>query len=665
MPSALYQSLVDVIDVLLGQLAVHHPGWDTGDSHGNHTRWPRQDQPTAQGTLAAVQGGLTTDASLRPRVSAILGPGCTLRGLAAEVQRFYASATPPAAPTAHEVAQAIAVYNRHYLPVPAMNGFKAGLRLPLPIEIEPGTGRWVLNSDLVRTWSASFDPAWAPALDQRVSALPHPNADDLPVDAFQLLTAHLTPAARATQLAGRLLTNPFETVYLAFEVIRQLGHEAFAVTLALLDGLVTHQVELLASLTGGWAVLARLENVLSTPPANLSPADAASLARARTMLGNALRPGGVRAVARELPETPQQLASRGQVPAAFRGAAQEPATGEHRMVLGRDVTAGTVGVYPAQPNQPRYFRGAAYVGRIPPGPFIAARRGQLNPLGSPRLEARLDILIAIAPNEGALDAVRMQDMGIVSSGIQQWSAHVNTEITVLLARLKDIAPDEFLLHFAQYGLDVAPMAPDANGNPRFMLRRIQPNGVAVDVWGAGPAAGTHETQSARWRARRDFFAGATAGNTTTWTTTWAARFRSVSIASDGYRRAQVLVGADRFDRIVRDAPNVAVQGNPVRIQDLVTCRLLAALTLDQHINAPGNVGPDLQAAVNAVGAQPTIGALEQAVTARLAGPLMQNPHPPPAQHHGAPNRHLADAARRTTFIMSAGLDGTPGSFGGW
>jgi hypothetical protein len=192
-----------------------------------------------------------------------------------------------------------------------------------------------------------------------------------------------------------------------------------------------------------------------------------------------------------------------------------------------------------------------------------------------------------------------------------------------------------------------------------MLQQVQADGTLEDAWGAAPAAGVHETRSGRWAARFALFGGRTAGARPpvhTFDSVWAARFRQASIASDAYKRTQALVGADRFDRIARHVNTVTLPTHAIPVEDLVTSELLAALTLDQHINSPGNVRADLNAAVRAAGAQPNLAALEQAVTAVLTAPT-----PTGAQ----PARRLEDSANRTRRILAAGLDPTPESFEGW
>ena len=110
----------------------------------NVQRFPGADPPAVlHGVLAHRQGGLVTDASLRPRVSVLLGPGATFQGTADRMLPLYVAAATSggsAAPTRDELARAIVTYNQYYLPAGMWTDHNVGLRLPLPIEIEAGTG---------------------------------------------------------------------------------------------------------------------------------------------------------------------------------------------------------------------------------------------------------------------------------------------------------------------------------------------------------------------------------------------------------------------------------------------------------------------------------------------------------------------------------------------
>jgi hypothetical protein len=627
---------LELLRSLLEQAVAHDP-WATADSTRNVLLYPATQAQTRNDVLAHRQGGLVTDASLRPRVSVIVGPGATLRGIADRLLPLYAAATSAQAamapPTVDELAKGILVYNQYYLAVPLMSNYYDGLRLLLPIEIDQTNGDWVLNSNLIRTWSGIFQAAWQPALDQRPGHLTQPDSVTLNTEVQTFLTAQPTTLQRAIHLQARAMTNSFEAVFFVFEAFRQLGANAFEVALEFMNQSVNHQVQLLATLTAGNAILRRLKTILDVPPPNLPANQQANLNRAGSMLSQSLGLGATLTVPRELPETAQQLANRpGGIGAWQHIQPDDPAGGNHRMVLGRDVLAGAIGTFTQTSGA--QFRGAAYGGRISPAQFIQANQALLNPTNNQQLAARLEIVQAIAVNEGFLDAVRMRDRGILSIGMQQWSAHANLELPALLWRFKQMAPAEFILYFSLYNLEIRQDGQDGHGNPTFMLQQVQPNGAVADL--------TTQQQ------RISFFGGATAGNLTTFRTDWAARARESSVASPTFRAAQILEAAARLDRVLREVGNITVGGNPTPLDQLITSQLGVALILDAHINMPALVRNDLQAAANAVGPQPNADALDQAITNQYMT-----------------IRHTHNTPARNANINALGLNAGHGSFAGW
>ena len=356
------------------------------------------------GSLAHAEGGLSTDASLRPRASVLLGPGATFQGTADGLLGLYAVAAGAggsAAPTRDELARAIVVYNQHHLPAGTWVEHRVGLRLPLPVEIDVDSGAWIVNADSVRTWAGSFDGAWLGRLTRAPDALEIPDPlVELPQAAAALLAAHPDAPSLGAELAARVLRNPFADVFLVFAALRRLGAGAPEAALSMLDDMVGHQAALLAATSAGSAVLRRLDALLAGAPAALDPA---RVARARALLDAALFTGApgqrTRVAFSELPETPAQLAGRGPLGAA--GADRDPPGGYHRLVLGRDVGVGQIATETILGVD---YRGPAYAGRLPPAPFVAADAALL-PTDA-QSTARLEIVVGIAANEGNLDAIR-------------------------------------------------------------------------------------------------------------------------------------------------------------------------------------------------------------------------------------------------------------------
>lgn len=533
----------------------------------NVLRYPAAAPATVQhGVLVHVEGGLVTDASLRPRASVLLGPGATFQGVAAVLSPLFAAAAGgggPPAPTGDELARALVVYNERYLPAGSWAEHRVGLRLPLPVEIDEGTGDWIVNADSVRTWAAAFDGAWLPRLTTPPDALDVPDP----------LAAHPAPPTAGPELAARLLRNPFADVFLIFEALRQLGPDAAGAALAMLDTMVAHQASLLAATSAGSAVLRRLDALLAGAPPTL---DQAAVARARALLDAALLTGPAgqrtRVPFSELPETARQLAGRGALGKAT--ADRDPPGGHHRVVLGRDVAVGGIGVETIKGID---YRGPAYVGRLEPAAFIAADAARLP--SDAKSVARLAIVTGIAANEGNLDAIRQRDRGVISSGIHQWSAHQPPELPSLLFRFKQLAPDEWDLFFGNHGLDV--IADPAHAG-WFALQSIAPDGTRTAM---------------TYTAIRAFFGGSVgADGTVSFGTDWAARFRIAPLASEAYRRCQILEAIGRFDRIKQEVGSITVAGTAVAVETLITSAQGVALILDSHINTPSSVKADLKTA---------------------------------------------------------------------
>jgi hypothetical protein len=613
--------------------------WNTADAASNALLFPERSQRPRTDSLAALRGGLVSDSTLRARVSAIVGPGATIRGIAKLVHPVFAAAATASnpAPAVEEIAKALLVYSEFYIPVPAMTGYADGLRIPLPIEIDQASGDWIVNGNSIRLWAGTLDPARVPLLDQRPKRLAQPDPVVLTKEVEQFLKDQKTPLARGLHVLARILTNPFREVFFVFEVMRQMDSDRrarFELVLCCLDNAVNHQAQLLASVTAGHAILRRLDRVLAdtvlSPPAWLTEAHKTKRTRARSLLSNALQPGGVRTVRRELPETPQQLADQpGGMGKQREVRADDPPGGRHRMVLGRDVLAGEMGNVT---KSGQTFRGPSYDGRIDPVGFINLNPSLLNPSLDPMLNERLFLLKSLAANLGLLDAVRMRDR-ILSFGILGWSADDARELPSLLAHFDTMDHDDFDLFFGLYDLAARSAGMDARGAETFALDRVEPNDTRVEL--------------ATLDARRDFFGGRKAGTMTTFDTRWAARCRAAAIASWKLRATQIQEAMNRFNRIILDVGNLKVGGRPVPVNLLVTSQLGVALIFDAHMSMPGFVRDDLQKAVTASGVLDD-DKLDEAITRNYR-----------------PIRHTNDTATRNKNIDALQLSVTHGSFKGW
>jgi hypothetical protein len=242
----------------------------------------------------SVEGGMIHDTA-RKRMSVIVGPGDTLRTIARRLLPIWNSArsfTPPGADaplpltqlTEEQLARGLLVYNRYYLAVPSMTEWKAGVRFPLPIEVDPVTAERRLHPDLVVAWAGTFDPAWDPLLDVPPQSPAAPDQQAMEEAARIFLQENADRTARGIHLSAAAMRNAREAEPLVREVFRQAAGDAFDLALAFMDQLVIHQFDLLASQVPGQAIIDAIRNALASAPANPSAAQQASLARANRLL---------------------------------------------------------------------------------------------------------------------------------------------------------------------------------------------------------------------------------------------------------------------------------------------------------------------------------------------------------------------------------------------
>jgi Domain of unknown function (DUF4157) len=255
--------------------------------------WPTNVTDTVVGPVSAA-GGLMGGGINQLHV--VIGANLTLSALAAELLPLWLTATrftPPgaAAPlpldiiTQDQLAMALLVYNQTYLPVPAMTNWRAGLRFPLPAEIDPVTGVTTLHPLQIRGLATAFDPAWAPLLQRGATAIAAPPAATVHADVAAFLAREPTASGRGVELAARALTNASGELPFIREAFVQLGAASFDVALGFMDNLVNLEIQGLSSQRDGAAVLASIRAALAAAPAAPTPAQQDSLTRANLMLG--------------------------------------------------------------------------------------------------------------------------------------------------------------------------------------------------------------------------------------------------------------------------------------------------------------------------------------------------------------------------------------------
>ncbi|TPQ34852.1 hypothetical protein C2U70_16000 [Bradyrhizobium guangdongense] len=248
---------------------------------------PTNVQDTVVGPVG-VRGGLL-DGGMS-RLSVIVGENMTLHMLALELLPLWTTATPFTPPgaatplpldvvTADQLARALLVYNQTYFQVPpaqqppSMQKWRAGLRVPLPVEIDETTHVATVNPQTIIALAGAFDPAMAPVLDQRATATVAPSAAQIAVEVATFLRdpQFADATSRGITLGARALTNATAELPFIREVFRQLSTaDALSVSIAFLENFVQREWVLLASQRDGSAILRLFQASLNAaaPPLN-------------------------------------------------------------------------------------------------------------------------------------------------------------------------------------------------------------------------------------------------------------------------------------------------------------------------------------------------------------------------------------------------------------
>ncbi len=465
----------------------------------------------AEGTVLSADGGLDRTTSPRPRVVAFLAPETTIRGLADAVSSVLHAIIAPSVPLPDTItiARAILAYHASDLGLtqaiavgvpnrPAdLASWEVGRGIRLPIELV-GSGP---VTDLIgwTNLAARADSTWDVLLDLPPQPLALPDTDADAAAATGLIVANPNLPDAASGLREQLLLNPSKAVFGVLAVLGAVdaasptvATQAIALWTTLVDTTCSaDELSLLAATLPGAIILRAIYRRLAGAAASVGhdPSVDAAIGALNAALG---LPGTAAAdlgtvtptvVPSELP-TSTAWQQRPVVTKPVRDGNGERTDGQHQLVLGRAYFAGlwtTEGKY----------TGPAYLGesQYRAGTYCAAHHDEVYGGADPTLTARLDVMAAISPNEGYLDAIRFRDKGIVSLGVQQWTVHVDDELNVVLWDLLTDHPDDFDAHFGIHVLRLdltstwptgTPGVPD--GRPRTVaLARAVPGGANVPM----------------------------------------------------------------------------------------------------------------------------------------------------------------------------------------
>lgn len=610
----------------------------------NARLWTRGADPfagtIAEGELTYTGGGLGAEQETRVRVLAVPGPQATIRGVARTLAWITNLADgAPKWLDLDTVARGLLFYNRNFLDVRkgadgtwGMGEWKVGMLLTLPIEIELNADRtikrFVVSGAKLSEWAATpnWQTGWSGLLTKEPAPLPLPDPDALAAEVKTRLDEPWDPDGFAAELRPEVLTNPYAVVFRAIETMRQLRRDhpgrRLPMLLAFAQSVGREQAAQVGWTSAGNAVLRAFWKVLAAAdPGSLSQADRDRLARAKEIYAAALglkaKEGGgwhgplevgPTVVPTEPPLTERQSTIRKKEDAP--NALGSNPLGQHEMALGRDLTVGPIGVYEG-------WKGPAYAGDKDPAAFAAAHPDAVAPSPTELQKAALDVALKIAGNEGRLDACRAQDSALLSTGIQQWSVHVNTEMSVLLHRFREHAPEHYDLFFGMYGLQTAKWAPQTG---RDGPDAASPTADRIDQVNpfAAPAGSPHRRTSQYGdnfasyvtfrqlppgepekplplvqgsnEPRFTFFGGRRNAQKklNEFSGEWAARIRTAALASTDYCAVQLQTAVFRFQRVLDqprpEKPSEFKQDPDLRT--LFTSEFAAALLLDEHINRP-------------------------------------------------------------------------------
>lgn len=181
-------------------------------------------------------------------------------------------------------------------------------------------------------------------------------------------------------------------------------------------------------------------------------------------------------------------------------------------------------------------------------------------------QVALDVIEAVAENEGRLDGINTYDRGYLSLGVYQWTLGSDDragELPALLKKIKTNFPATFRSFFTNFGVDVSE---DTNTTYGFLTY----NGVAV----------ASSTSKDGFRVPE-----------------WAFRFwRSAQDAN--VQAIQVQHAISRLKNFYWK-PNFSVMGYP--LNTVITSAYGVALILDNHVNRPAWVAKCVEQAMRVTG----------------------------------------------------------------
>ena len=201
----------------------------------------------------------------------------------------------------------------------------------------------------------------------------------------------------------------------------------------------------------------------------------------------------------------------------------------------------------------KFRRGLFTTGRQKPAAFVTSHADKLHALKVTQSE--INVMIAVAENEGNLDAINTWDNAFLSFGLFQWTAGTGSnkgELPALVARIKDEDRDLFDKYCGQHGLDVTEVTP----GPGYGYFSLQ--GTKIKTPGAKAQLRQAPWAFYFWLAGQD----------------------------PAIQAMEIKHALDRLDQFYS---NKSYKVGSHRVSDLVTSEYGVGLILDNHVNRPAYV----------------------------------------------------------------------------
>jgi hypothetical protein len=214
----------------------------------------------------------------------------------------------------------------------------------------------------------------------------------------------------------------------------------------------------------------------------------------------------------------------------------------------------------------KFKRGLFTQGTQKPADFVKSHADKLRALKVTQSE--INVTIAVAENEGNLDAINTWDNAFLSFGLFQWTAGTGSgkgELPALLARIKNEDRDLFDKYCGQHGLDVTEITPGPVYG-HFSLR-----GTTIKT----PAAKAQLRQAP-----------------------WAFYFWLAG-QDPAVQAMEIKHALGRLDQFYSTGRYKV--DNKYRVSDLVTSEYGVGLILDNHVNRPAYVKSCLSKALKQTG----------------------------------------------------------------